>query len=98
MKIIRENKEYKLTEKELWEAYIEQKHCYNVQIIQDRMYDFLSEEECNALQENQKLIDLLADELENYRSDEVSRAILQEVFLFVKDNNTLQQEEDKDYE
>lgn len=52
MTIIRDKKEYTLTEEEMKAAYEEQDHKYNLECIKDLMDYYLSSEDYNILKDN----------------------------------------------
>lgn len=63
MKIIRNGKEYELTGNELFNAYLEQEHLFDVQNIEENMESYLTEEEYEALKDCTWFKDNLAYEL-----------------------------------
>lgn len=63
MKIIREGKEIELTSTELFDAYVEQEHLFDIQNIINNMVNNLSEDEYEKLKDNRDFIEYAADEL-----------------------------------
>lgn len=63
MKIIREGKEIELTPDEIFQAYLEQEHLFDIQNIENNMEYHLSEEEYEELKDNRDFIEEATDEL-----------------------------------
>lgn len=63
MKIIRDGKEIELTNKELFNAYIEQEYIFDIQNIEDNMKNYLNESEYDLLKNDKNFIEEAANEL-----------------------------------
>ncbi len=63
MTIKREGKEIELTSEELFNAYLEQEHLFDVQNIEDNMESYLEQEKVDMLKDNKDFIEDAANEL-----------------------------------
>lgn len=68
MKIVREGKEIELTGSELFQAYLEQEHLFDIQNIEENMESYLEPEEYAELKENNDFIHTAAETL-RYNQD-----------------------------
>jgi len=87
MKIMREGKEYELTSDELFNAYLEQEHIFDIQNIENNMEYHLRREEYEILKDNRDFIERAADELRHNQDkhDMDYEYALSEAFRDIKD-------------
>ena len=65
MKINRDGKQYELTANELFQAYKEQEHIYDLDNIRMNMEDYLDEDVYECLKDNEEFIAEAAERLRN---------------------------------